>query len=505
MNKQELIQEILDTMQCISTEGHTMCSLEYIYSVMNHKETVVGMEEVESALAELCANGCITQESNYFAHNAVYNLSADLAVTLANFIFHKTSYPTISYDITATRGLSTSQSRALLSVCQNRISLVTGHPASGKTTIAVTMARAFSSTGNKVILTAPTDSGVATLASYHQAATRSFSEIFQYNLLDDVDMIVVDEAEFLTEEEALRLFNAIPATCHLVLLGCQTSFYNRGAGDVFFDMVCLGFHNTVLNIPLRQSNLIGALNRNVLDFDAVKDADDFSYDTTFVLKEPTAEASAVDMACDDCQYNFHHGVSSQVITENQENADQINANIQKFVTATNKAIDDVFHHGDRIIALATDEAKGIYAGALGKIHASSPDLPVVVCQFGEDHFAAFCDVEWNPINYRLAYATSAPLAKGREYAHVYLVLDENNPFQTRHWLRAVCSMASTSVTIYGTKATLTAILKTEPMAPMTNLAYKTSQELVRLESDEQYKAFLAANPHAADLGPNDPF
>ncbi len=165
--------------------------------------------------------------------------------------------------------LTEEQSSAVLSSIQNRLSVITGGPGTGKTSIIVELLRCVCTLGihpHRIALAAPTgkaayrmgesiqralnasDDKLSTHLVEHLASPMTIHRLLDYRPWSGLfgrheeakvkaDLIIIDEMSMVDAELALSIFNAIGSDTRLVLLGDPGQLPSVGAGAVLRDLV----------------------------------------------------------------------------------------------------------------------------------------------------------------------------------------------------------------------------------------------------------------------------
>ena len=162
--------------------------------------------------------------------------------------------------------LAEKQREAIKSSLINPVSIITGGPGRGKTTVINTLLAVYEDLfpDNSILLAAPTGRAARRMSetTNHMARTihsalglRSDEDI---NELDDLsleeDLIIVDEMSMVD----MKLFNALcckaKSRCKLVFVGDKDQLSSVGAGNVFSELISSKIiPTTILDTPFRQS------------------------------------------------------------------------------------------------------------------------------------------------------------------------------------------------------------------------------------------------------------
>lgn len=131
------------------------------------------------------------------------------------------------------------QKNAIKTSLKNHISIITGGPGTGKTTIVKTIVSAARTMNMPIVLLAPTGRAARRLAEStgHSALTICKFNCTNYKCVYDKTLFVIDEASMIDIESASDLFYHIDKSCTVVLVGDIDQLPSIGAGNFFRDLV----------------------------------------------------------------------------------------------------------------------------------------------------------------------------------------------------------------------------------------------------------------------------
>jgi len=156
------------------------------------------------------------------------------------------------------------QSAAIVAALQHKITVLTGGPGTGKTTILRGLCDIVGAKRARVVLAAPTGRAAQRMAEAARGTASTIHRLLKYDPAigrfthgEDnpvpVDLVVVDETSMLDSKLAAALLRAIPDHAHLVLVGDVNQLPSVGAGSVLEDIIASGMvHVTRLDTVFRQ-------------------------------------------------------------------------------------------------------------------------------------------------------------------------------------------------------------------------------------------------------------
>lgn len=152
--------------------------------------------------------------------------------------------------------LSESQHHAIMHVLQNKVSIITGGPGVGKTTIINSVLKIIRAKSLKVALCAPTGRAAKRLSETTGLQARTIHRLLQFNpssysfVYDDMqplpfDVIIVDESSMMDLILFNHLLKAIPFDAAVIFVGDVDQLPSVGSGLVLCDLIRSGVIHTV--------------------------------------------------------------------------------------------------------------------------------------------------------------------------------------------------------------------------------------------------------------------
>lgn len=342
------------------------------------------------------------------------------------------------------------QKEAIISALANKLSIITGGPGTGKSTILKGILNSYArlndiSTSDdemsyKVLLVAPTGRAAkrmteATLfkaSTIHKALGYNYEGGFTYNehSLLSYSLVIIDEASMLDVLLAQSLFSALPNSCSVILVGDANQLPSVGPGNVLADLMATDiFKTTALNQIMRQAkdSDIVTLSHMILNekvsyniFSKRKEIFYYNYDTKDII-------DGIYKILDNFISSGGDIYSSiQILAPMYAGAagiDAINNAIQsKYNLETEKFIKRdlaLFKKGDKVLQLKNDSELDIMNGDIGKIIdiVKHDDKDAMLIDFDGRVVTYYAN---NIDNLKLAYAISIHKAQGSEFDNVIL-------------------------------------------------------------------------------------
>ena len=380
------------------------------------------------------------------------------------------------------------QKQAIANALENGVTVLTGGPGTGKTTVVRALLRIFDSMGLRVALCAPTGRAAKRLSESTSAEAKTVHRLLEMsyngrgksefarnerNLLDE-DVIIVDECSMLDVPLAAALLSAIKSGARLVLIGDADQLPSVGAGNVLHDIIASRrFATVALSEIFRQAknSLIvtnaHAINRGEMPVLDVKNNDFF-----YLPRQGDRAISATVAELCGTRLPRAYGAAIaggvQVIcpsrkgeagTENLNKLLQQTLNPPAYHKREKQVRGLVFREGDRVMQIKNnydlswergDEVGyGVFNGDIGVIESIDLQEKSLTVLFEDRHvvydFTGLDELEH-------AFAVTVHKSQGCEYPVVILPLGSAAPMlQTRNLFYTAVTRAQRMVILVGEK------------------------------------------------------
>lgn len=348
---------------------------------------------------------------------------------------------------------SEKQKEAIKSALSSSISVITGGPGTGKTTIIHGLLEIYAikndidleleSASESILLIAPTGRAARRMQSVmsmkaltiHRALGYNYEGVFYYNETIQLphQLIIIDEASMIDIFLAENLFKAIKSGAQVVIVGDEDQLPSVGPGQILADIISSKFMPVIALKEIHRQ----AKNSGIIDLalkvnnQSVSDLDyESKEDIKFVSKGESGVLDIIIGTIDealDMGYSLKEDIQVLIpMYKGPLGIDAVNLALQRrYADLTKKKItygDKTYVIGDKVIQLSNNPEKGIMNGDIGIIKDISKDpndQDILYIDF-DDHVVTVSRAELDDIN--LAYAISIHKSQGSEYKVVIMPL-----------------------------------------------------------------------------------
>ncbi len=396
--------------------------------------------------------------------------------------------------------LADKQREAVEKSLQSGITVITGGPGTGKTTVVQTIIRLAEQEGLRILLCAPTGRAAKRLAETTQRKAKTIHRLlipdghvgkvqsFEYNetKLLPADLVIVDEVSMLDMEMMYHLLNALKPQCRCILVGDADQLPSVGAGAVLHDVIASETvpvvrldtifrqkegGRIVTNAHLINNGRLPVVNED-LEFRFVEietEADGATQISALYRSEveETGDEFAVQVLSP--MYKDPCGVDNL----NQLIQERLNPPV--LGKGELKGRHMIFRVGDKVMQKHNDYEKGVFNGDIGQIFAVQHDM--VYVRYPEQD-VKYEGAEIDEIT--LAYAITVHKSQGSEYHTVIMALVNSHSIMLqRNLFYTAVTRAKRKVILVGTKrAVQTAVQNQRTSRRFTLLIPRLQGELL---------------------------
>jgi len=471
-----------------SVQGHLYLDKERLCSDAhellngaNAFEEVAPASLVEMQLEAMVSEGRIITDDGCYYLPKHFNAESDVATKIGEMLQDADGDTIdISKELVAAQKqlditLSDTQAEAVKMCLSNKLSVITGGPGTGKTTVLRVILHIYKKVvGGSVLLTAPTgraarrmaestgDEGAMTL---HKAlGLVSFEDDF--TLFDDMldeDFIVVDEASMVDMWLANELFRKVPEKTKVLLVGDADQLPSVGPGNVLNELIqCGQIPVTVLDVVFRQSDTSRiAMNAHIIknnrgtllygpDFEFIQ-ADNAAEAADVIRGLYRDEARAVGLS--NLQVLCPVKKTLAGVTSLNEMIQAL-ANPPKAGYPSLKVGNREFRLRDRVMQMKNKgEISNGDIGFVSDVYVGEDNDSTLTVTFTDDRKVTFTPDGLDIID--LSYAMTIHKSQGSEYSTVIIPMLMEFHFIFRNLLYTAITRAKSRVVIVGQKRALT--------------------------------------------------
>ncbi|GAB6096764.1 ATP-dependent RecD-like DNA helicase [Desulfatiferula olefinivorans] len=383
--------------------------------------------------------------------------------------------------------LSDEQLETLQDILSHRVSVITGGPGTGKTTLIRSVAAIARLLGKKILLAAPTGRAARRLAEVTGEEAATIHKMLDYNIgtgrFDknryeplDVDVLIVDEASMIDIVLMSHLVSAVPFRASLILVGDIFQLPSVGPGTVLADLIeSRRFRTFELTRIFRQAEESPIIRNAHLvrqgkppEISVEPDSGALS---EFYFIETAEPLTVMERIVDLCarripeKYRLDPFADIQVLTpmhKGEVGTLSLNSALQQALNPDGPSIDGPgtrFRKGDKVMHLKNNYEKEVANGDIGIVGTLDKTArSLTVTYFGREVAYSFDELH----ELTLAYAVTVHKSQGSEYPAVVVPITfQHRPLLQRNLLYTAMTRGRNLVILIGTRRALTLALSND--------------------------------------------
>jgi len=352
------------------------------------------------------------------------------------------------------------QRKAIKAALREKVTVVTGGPGTGKTTIVTGIIALMEDMGWEVILAAPTGRAAKRLEETTGREAKTIHRTLGYKPPDEfehnsenklsTDAIIVDELSMVDLMLIDRLIQATPEGTNLVLVGDADQLPSVGPGDVMEDIINSGTVGVVqLDQIYRQSGrsdiVTNAHRINEGEFPVIS-----GNNTDFFFAEEEVPGRAAEkilkLVAEEIpgEWDMDPIKDVQVLSpmyKGECGVDQLNNSLQDELNPGDElgfGPRPDFRIGDKVMQTANNYEKEVFNGDIGRIAGADRSVGELEVDFPDYGIVSYEKKEINALE--LAYAITIHKSQGSEYDAVII------PLLSQHYVMLKRNLLYTAVT-----------------------------------------------------------
>lgn len=413
-----------------------------------------------------------------------------------------------------------SQSGAVKAALVNGVTVITGGPGTGKTTIIKCIGQILSGQGLRVFFCAPTGRASKRITQSTGFDAKTIHRMLGFEMHDDkpafkynyhnqlpCDAVVVDEASMVDVTVMYSLLCAIPSGARLILVGDKDQLPSVGAGNVLSDVIRSGVIEIryLTHIYRQSEDSLIVSNAHLINHGHMPEINNRSKDFFYINTSDPAEMADTVIGLVTRRLPGYTGAAPMDIqvlgalksglcgVENLNNRLQDALNPRIYGKNEINVGSHLFRVGDKVMQTANnyelpfvkfgegapEEGQGIFNGDIGHIKTIDRNNGIVEVWYDDNRLATYGEAELTDLT--AAYAITIHKSQGSEFDVVVIPLVSGPPtLINRNLLYTAITRAKRAVVLVGSKKILAMMVHNNYIAARTtNLCRFLQSEKVK--------------------------
>lgn len=463
---------IVGAVKHFADEGHLFATIP---EMLQYASGITGVtqEEIENQIDATIEDGRIVRSRGVLYLPVFYNAEkegAEKLLALAKEAPHKVK----ASDIPSTDGNGISyspiQMEAIRMLLNNPVSVLTGGPGSGKTTVLRAVIDVLEKEGKHVTLCAPTGRAAKRMTILTGREASTIHRLLGYRQGEgyhkkqiETDVLIIDEGSMMEQVLFNHLLDAVGPGTQVIMVGDVDQLPAIGAGDVMRDMIeapTIPVAHLNENFRQEEGSQIAESAKAINSGKMPESQPDSDF---MIIPESTTKRihdRILSLVADELPHD--KGIPSTeilVVTPQQIGplgAKQLNADLQQRLNPEGPALkrgETTFRLGDPVMQTSNSKDRGVYNGETGKIVEVNLDEQILTVEFSDGNRSTYLRSELSELT--LGYATTVHKLQGSEVKNiVFPVTMAHRPMLYRNLLYTGVSRASRLCVLVGEEEAL---------------------------------------------------
>ena len=387
--------------------------------------------------------------------------------------------------------LADDQKQALKKTISSKISVITGGPGVGKTTLLNTILMIFRAKKIRVICCAPTGRAAKRMSESSGIESKTIHRLLQYNPGTggfvyniknslECDVLIIDESSMIDLQLCKSLMEAIPLHASIVFVGDIDQLPSVGPGKVLNDIIeskiaAVSYLNQIFR-QSSQSNIItfshSINNGEVPNFDQIGDSSDCFF---IEADEPEKAVNLINKLVSESiprRFNFNPINDIQILSPMKKGllgTNHLNQTLQELLNKSSDQIErfgKIFRLNDRVLQTENDYDKDVFNGDLGYINKIDKINETIDVLY-DDKVVNYDFKELDMLIH--SYAITIHKSQGSEYPVVII------PIHTQHYVMLKRTLFYTALTRARKLAVIVGSVKAMRLAvKQTDTSFRTT-------------------------------
>ena len=500
-NSDRLDHGIIYAMDKITEFGHTCVEKE---NLLSYSQELLEVDEAEiaNAITRLTINNKLFIEKidlkEFVFRQSMYLAEENIARCVIDHTRQKIKTKKLDKvidKVSEANGieLSLEQRNAINTCLNNQISIVTGGPGTGKTTIIKCIIDILEEEKKNYVLCAPTGRAAKRITQTTGKEAKTLHRLLEISKIDDHDIdmffeyqvkpvedevVIVDEASMIDLMMMNNLVKGIKPSTQIIIVGDVNQLPSVGPGSVLKDIISSDVVPTVeLKQIYRQSAksdiIVNAHRVNDGEYPEFKSKDtDLFFIPTKTIEDTVSEISSLISYRLENYANIDVLKDLQILTpvkKTELGTIQLNDKMQELLNPENMVRKQVTHNGkvfrenDKVMQIVNNYDKkysiegkffeGIYNGDIGYINLIDKDEEKLYVLFDDDRLVEYDFDELDQLEH--SYAITIHKSQGSEFDYVILpIFTGYKKLLSRNLLYTAMTRAKKMLIIVGNRNTL---------------------------------------------------